>query len=93
LIAATVGLGKAWSWANTAAATLAQRPALALSLCKQAIAQSFDAPEAQATAHALPLADRAFSSLEAQEGVRAFLAKETPRFEQGLSIPSGSKKG
>lgn len=85
--------GQALGAALALAATLAQRPALALSLCKQAIAQSFDAPEDEAIARALPLSDRAFSSGEAREGVRAFLAKEAPRFKQGLSIPSTSKKG
>jgi enoyl-CoA hydratase len=85
--------GQALVAAREWAATLAQRPALALSLCKQAIAPSFDAPGEEAIARSLPLADRAFSSPEAREGVRAFLAKETPRFEQGLSIPLGSKKG
>lgn len=79
--------GQAMAQAHALAATLGQRPALALALCKQAIAQSFDAPEDEAIARALPLSDRAFSSSEAQVGVRAFLAKETPRFEQGLSVP------
>ena len=84
--------GQALSAAQALAATLAQRPALALSLCKQAIAQSFDATKDEAIARALPLSDRAFSSSEAREGVRAFLAKETPRFEQGLSVPISSRK-
>jgi enoyl-CoA hydratase/carnithine racemase len=84
--------GQALDSARAMAAVLAQRPALALSLCKQAIAQSFDAPEDEAIARALPLSDRAFSSDEAREGVRAFLAKETPRFTRGLSVPPHSKE-
>ena len=62
------------------ASTLAQRPPLALALCKQAIDLSFDTTEDDALRRALPLSDRAFSSAEAQEGVRAFFAKQSPQF-------------
>jgi enoyl-CoA hydratase len=79
--------GEALAHAQALAATLARRPALALSLCKQAIAQSFDAPLDEAIARALPLSHRAFASDEAREGVRAFLTKETPCFDQGLAVP------
>nr|WP_315594499.1 enoyl-CoA hydratase-related protein [uncultured Cupriavidus sp.] len=72
--------GEALPAALALAATLAQRPPLALRLCKQAIDLSFDTTEDEAMRLALPLSDRAFSSAEAQEGVRAFFAKETPRF-------------
>lgn len=66
------------------AATLAQRPPLALALCKQAIDLAFDTTEDVAIAAALPLSERAFTSTESREGVRAFLAKETPRFPNAL---------
>ncbi|MBI5276486.1 MAG: enoyl-CoA hydratase/isomerase family protein [Burkholderiales bacterium] len=78
--------GQAVALARELAATLAERPALAVSLCKQAIAHSFDTSEDEAIARALPLSERAFTSAEAREGVRAFLAKEAPRFTHGLSV-------
>jgi enoyl-CoA hydratase len=84
--------GEALAAAQALAATLAGRPALALALCKQAIAHSFDMSEDEAIARALPLSDRAFSSSEAREGVRAFLAGETPRFDKGLSVPPTFEK-
>lgn len=72
--------GQALEAALALAATLAQRPPLALALCKQAIDLSFDTTEDEAMRRALPLSDRVFSSKEAQEGVRAFFARETPQF-------------
>jgi len=75
--------GQALAAAMAIAFTLAQRPPLALALCKQAIDLSFDATEDEALARALPLSDRAFSSAEAQEGVRAFFAKQNPQFAAG----------
>ena len=76
--------GTALAAAMTLAATLALRPPLALALCKQAIDLSFDLPEDSAIAAALPLSERVFTSAESREGVRAFLAKETPRFSNVL---------
>ncbi|MDW3685525.1 enoyl-CoA hydratase-related protein [Cupriavidus sp. CV2] len=72
--------GQALQAALALAATLAQRPPLALALCKQAIDLSFDTTKDEAMRQALPLSDRVFSSKEAQEGVRAFFARETPQF-------------
>jgi enoyl-CoA hydratase len=65
------------------AATLAQRPPLALALCKRAIDLSFDMAEDDALRMALPLSEIAFTSDESKEGVRAFLAKDTPQFRAG----------
>jgi enoyl-CoA hydratase len=77
--------GQALALALELAATLAQRPPLALALCKRAIDYSFDlATEDAAIAAALPLSEQAFTSAESREGVRAFLAKETPRFPNAL---------
>ncbi len=76
--------GTALEAAMALAATLALRPPLALALCKQAIDSSFDLPEDAAIAAALPLSERVFTSAESREGVRAFLAKETPRFPSAL---------
>ena len=78
--------GHSLTVANELARTLAERSPLALSLCKQAIDLAFDATENESILQSQPLADLAFASEGAREGVRAFLAKETPRFTQGLSV-------
>jgi enoyl-CoA hydratase/carnithine racemase len=72
--------GTALEAALALATTLTLRPPLALALCKRAIDLSFDLPEDAAIAAALPLSERVFTSAESREGVRAFLAKEMPRF-------------
>ena len=72
--------GQALAVAHALAATLVQRPRGALALCKSIIDLSFDLPLEQVIAHSLQASDRAFSSKECAEGVRAFFAKETPRF-------------
>jgi enoyl-CoA hydratase/carnithine racemase len=84
LVNRVASAGTALDQALALAATLAQRPPLALALCKQAIDLAFDAPEDAAIAAALPLSERAFTSTESREGVRAFLAKDTPRFPNAL---------
>ena len=84
LVNRVVPPGAALDAALALAATLAQRPPLALALCKQAIAVSFDMTRDAAIAAALPLSERVFTSAESREGVRAFLAKETPVFPNAL---------
>lgn len=76
--------GTAMEAAMVLATTLTLRPPLALALCKQAIDLTFDMTEDAAIAAALPLSERVFTSAESKEGVRAFLAKETPRFPNAL---------
>ena len=88
LINRVVPLGQALDAAWALAATLAQRPPLALALCKQAIDLSFDASVDEALRQALPLSDRAFSSAEAREGVRAFFARQPPQFAAGELRPT-----
>jgi len=78
--------GAALDAALALARTLAQRPPLALALCKQAIDLSFDMGEDAAIAAALPLSERVFTSEESREGVRAFLAKEAPNFPKTSSV-------
>ncbi|WP_454691985.1 enoyl-CoA hydratase/isomerase family protein [Achromobacter aloeverae] len=80
--------GSALDAALDIARTLTRRPPLALALCKQAIDLSFDMSEDAAIAAALPLSERVFTSAESKEGVRAFLAKETPRFPNALHFDS-----
>ncbi|HUG21089.1 enoyl-CoA hydratase/isomerase family protein [Piscinibacter sp.] len=77
LVNKVVAQGSALDAALAWAATLARRSPLALALCKQAIDLGFDTTEDDAMRQALPLSDRVFSSPEAQEGVRAFFAKDT----------------
>lgn len=86
LVNRVVPAGGALAAAQALAATLAQRSPLALSLCKQAIDLSFDATEDEALRRSLPLADRAFGSPGAREGVSAFLAKRSPDFADGLAV-------
>jgi enoyl-CoA hydratase/carnithine racemase len=80
LIDRLVPPGKALEAALELAAVLAAGPAGALALCKQAIDLAFDVDENEAVARTLRLSQAAFDSDECREGVRAFLAKETPRF-------------
>jgi enoyl-CoA hydratase/carnithine racemase len=62
------------------AAVLAQRPNRALQLCKSAVDLSFDTTEDQAISETLAMSDEAFSTSDCSEGIRAFFAKEPPRF-------------
>lgn len=66
--------------AQQMAAVLAERPNRALQLCKAAVDLSFDTTEDQAISRSLRLSDQAFSSADCREGVRAFFAREKPRF-------------
>ena len=84
LVNRVVRQGTALDAALVLAATLAQRPPLALALCKQASDLAFDMTKDAAIAAALPLSERAFTSAESREGVRAFLAKQTPNFPNVL---------
>jgi enoyl-CoA hydratase/carnithine racemase len=84
LINRVVPQGTALEAALAIATTLTQRPPLALALCKQAIDLTFDTTEDAAIAAALPLSERVFTSAESREGVRAFLANETPNFPNAL---------
>lgn len=83
LLNRVVPKGQVVATAYRLAATLCERPPLALSLCKQAIDMSFDLPQDEAIRRSLQLSDQAFSSPECKEGVRAFLAKEQPNFRRG----------
>lgn len=86
LVNRVVGAGRSLPAAQSWAAALAQRAPLALSLCKQAIALAHDCTEGDAIARSLPLADQAFGSAGAREGVRAFLAKDQANHPHGLAV-------
>lgn len=72
--------GQSLRVAQEMAAVLAQRPNRALQLCKAAVDMSFDTTEDQAVSRSLALSEQAFTTADCREGVRAFFAKETPRF-------------
>jgi enoyl-CoA hydratase len=72
--------GQSLRTAQDMAAVLAERPNRALQLCKAAVDLSFDTTEDQAVAQSLGLSDQAFSTADCREGVRAFFAREKPRF-------------
>jgi enoyl-CoA hydratase/carnithine racemase len=66
--------------ARELAARLVQRPSQALALCKSIIDLSFDLPLNEVIERSLVASDKAFSSPECREGVDAFFAKRTARF-------------
>ena len=66
--------------ATALAKRLAQRPNVALQCCKKAVDLSFDTTEDEAIEATLELSERVFTSNDIREGVRAFFAKEPPRF-------------
>jgi enoyl-CoA hydratase len=72
--------GGSLALAHELARMLTQRPPLALGYCKQSIDLTFDTTLDDALRRTLVLSDLAFSSPECREGVRAFRARETPRF-------------
>ena len=80
LVNRVVPRGRALATATEMAAVLATRPNLALRLCKRAIDLSFDVAEDEAVRRSLALSEEVFHSNDCREGVRAFFAKEPPRF-------------
>jgi enoyl-CoA hydratase len=72
--------GEALKIAREWAVKLAAQPGVALQLCKQSIGMAFDASEEAAVKASLALSDRVFTTEDCAEGVRAFFAKEPPRF-------------
>ena len=65
------------------ARTIADRPGKALQLCKRAIGAAFEVEPREAIQRSLALSGEAFASNDCREGVRAFLAKEPPKFTHG----------
>jgi enoyl-CoA hydratase len=81
LINRVVGAGEALTAAIAIARELATRPGVALSLCKQSIGMAFDRSEREGIEASLPLSERVFTTADCAEGVRAFFAREQPRFQ------------
>ena len=73
--------GEATAMALAMAGTLTERPNIALRACKKAINQSFELPEGEAIEQVMELMESTFASDDGHEGVRAFFAKEDPKFK------------
>ena len=80
LINEVVPKGEALARAKELAQKLADLPMIAMQCCKASANMSFDMDEHSAVYASLDLSDRAFSSDDCKEGVRAFFAKEQPSF-------------
>ena len=81
LINRVVPKGQALPAALELARRLAAQSNVALQMCKQSIDMAFDTSEDAAVSASLALSDKLFSSDDCAEGVRAFFAKEQPRFK------------
>lgn len=81
LINRVVTKGKALETSLEMARRLAAQPSIALQMCKQSVDMAFDTSEEAAVRASLALSDKVFSSQDCSEGVRAFFAKEPPRFK------------
>lgn len=73
--------GQAYEVAREVCATLVRRPRGALALCKSIINMSFDRPIQEVLEESFKASDKAFSSRECAEGVRAFFAKEPANYD------------
>jgi enoyl-CoA hydratase/carnithine racemase len=80
LLNRVVPKGQALATAMGMAKTLTQRPSVALQLLKQSAEMAFDMSERTAVRASLSLSDKAFSSADCDEGVKAFFAKRAPVF-------------
>jgi enoyl-CoA hydratase/carnithine racemase len=81
LINRVVEKGQALPTAMEMARRLAAQPNIALQMCKQSVDMALDTSSEAAVRSSLALSDRVFSSEDCAEGVRAFFAKEPPRFK------------
>jgi enoyl-CoA hydratase len=76
LVNRVVAAGEALETARAMARVLAQRPNLALQLCKRSTDMTFDMDENAAVQASLELSDRAFASADCKEGRRARLFRQ-----------------
>jgi enoyl-CoA hydratase len=81
LVNRVVPRGEALTTALDMARRLAAQPGVALAACKRAIDMALDMPEEDAVNASLTLSEQVFTSADCREGVRAFFAKEPPRFK------------
>jgi enoyl-CoA hydratase len=80
LVNRVVPKGEALAAAIEMAKRLAAQPSVALQMCKRAVDLAFDTAEDKAVAASLEMSDTVFATQDCAEGVRAFFAKEKPRF-------------
>ena len=80
LVNRVVPAGQALASAVALARTLAERPNRALQLMKEAVDLAQDTTEDDAVRRTLALSEAVFRTADCQEGVRAFFAKEPPRW-------------
>jgi enoyl-CoA hydratase/carnithine racemase len=80
LVNRVVPPGQALAAALELGRTLAERPNRALQLIKAAVDLAQDTSEDEAIRRTLALSETAFRTADAREGVRAFFAKEPPRW-------------
>lgn len=80
LVDEVVARGQALGRALELGRELALKPPEALAACKKAVGFSYGVDAADAAQQALGLFEQVFHSADGIEGVRAFLAKDTPRF-------------
>jgi enoyl-CoA hydratase/carnithine racemase len=80
LVNRIVPKGTALDAALEMAARLAAQPSIALQMCKRSADMAFDVPEDRAVDASLAMSERVFTTADCAEGVRAFFAKEPPRF-------------
>jgi len=81
LVNRVVPQGQALNTGLAMARTLAARPGIALQACKRSIDSAFDVAEDAAVEASLALSAKVFTTDDCAEGVRAFFAKEPPRFK------------
>ncbi len=80
LVNRVVPKGEALAAAIEMARRLAAQPSVALQMCKRAVDLAFDTAEDKAVEASLAMSDTVFATQDCAEGVRAFFAKEKPRF-------------
>jgi enoyl-CoA hydratase len=81
LVNRVVPKGEALNVALEMARRLARQPSVALQICKQSVDMAFDVAENAAVEASLAMSERVFTTADCAEGVRAFFAKEPPRFK------------
>ena len=81
LVSGVAAKGQATYEALALARELAARPNIALQACKKAIDEGAEMPDDEAIEQVLSLMEKTFASDDGQEGVRAFFAKEEPKFK------------
>src|SRR3954454_6596351 len=81
LVNRVVPKGAALEAALEMARRVAEQPAVALQMCKRSADMAFDVPEDRAVEASLGMSERVFTTEDCAEGVRAFFAKEKPRFK------------